>query len=254
MEEIDQKTQLLSSIPVERFLDIGACPGSFSAYVLGHLYRSIGFGISLPSDEGGHELALPGKLQRRYTLFHQDITRTTLPLESLHSMDLVIGDAHLLREPSGAIKVSSEPTKRYHYDILYYSQVIMALQAVRNGGNLLLKSQKVEWISVMRNLEEMESVCEMLECYKPEKCWSKNSSFYIICYGVKTASAAYTALLTKYNALLARLHEMRAEDGQGIFDAQEDEEEMIRSGLIDRMIPIVKNVWAVQVSCYDVVK
>ncbi|KAF9028661.1 hypothetical protein BDZ89DRAFT_1160196 [Hymenopellis radicata] len=67
-----------------RFLDLGCCPGGFSAYILEKNKLARSLGISLPTEAGGYAYCLESR-QRRETFLPADLTLFDLrPLDSSH--------------------------------------------------------------------------------------------------------------------------------------------------------------------------
>ncbi|KAJ7581527.1 hypothetical protein C8J56DRAFT_267420 [Mycena floridula] len=188
LKEIDEEIKVVPFKARITFLDVGCCPGGFSSYILSKNPSSIGLGISLPVEDGGHSFLLDEHLQYRFELHWSDITQyqlgpspynsnklRALPFASA-SFDLVLLDGHPLRQ--GGKRYSP-----YKSDILLISQLIIGLQAVSWGGTVVIKLARPERPLTARILYLFDKLSLSLATWKPICMHATRDTFYAVAKG-----------------------------------------------------------------------
>jgi hypothetical protein len=205
--ELQQDTQALTprltrAEPLQ-VLDICMAPGGYTASVLAITPGAKACGLSLPEELGGHKLHLkPGLAKVEYldvTMLIAEYSDSPVPpayprpelfssrRPFLHSkFDLIFCDGQVLR--------THEPYREKYREIyeplrLKASQLILALQRIHNGGNLIVLLHEVdEWRSVelLYQLSKFSDVA----LWKSKNHHQLRSSFYVIAKHVKVDSQA----------------------------------------------------------------
>ncbi|KAF8595965.1 hypothetical protein BDV93DRAFT_611152 [Ceratobasidium sp. AG-I] len=184
-------------VPGGCFLDLGCCPGGFSAHVLSKWPSARGVGISLPVEHGGHSLAVPTKLRDRLEVHWADVTMFNLAPHLLHeqwdtsiltphpiqprSFDFVMADGH--EHPA---MPTGNPRAVWNKDRLLLSQLLLALQAIKPGGTLLAKFTLQHSVLLTRRiivaLSRLSST--PVKSIKPTSIYADKKTFYILVQAV----------------------------------------------------------------------
>ena len=220
---------------------------------------AVGHGISLSVSQGGHEYLLDDHLRDRFELHIADLTYYQLgpfqlgdpklqdfPLSVRNqSFDLVIVDGHHLTKREGI--------RPWDRDRLLVSQMIIALQSVKRGGNVVIKLGKPEDGCTAKILFMLDTICAELVTCKPISMHKNRSTFYAICKGMDVGSEE-----GKWAYFLDHLKELwveitfRGEEGCGRLMKEEDLDfiipgkELVESYL-PRLIELGRDVWRGQV-------
>lgn len=130
---------------------------------------------------------LPTYLRARYTVHYADMTKYDLrdggsegsgpPLPfSSPSFDMVIVDGHALhtREFNSGVP-----------HILLITQIIIALEALNDGGIIFIKLSKLASFSTASIFYLFDSICSSLETIKPRTVHGNRGTFYTIARGVQ---------------------------------------------------------------------
>ncbi|KAF5372193.1 hypothetical protein D9758_005042 [Tetrapyrgos nigripes] len=268
-----------------RFLDLGCCPGGFSAYILKKNSQATGVGVSLPVDQGGHECALEIELLNRFTLHFADLTKydlrtirqatmangnliniagTTvdaiqsyLAIEnelgacaSSNKFDIILLDGHHLRTNTNTIE--------WEIDQLLISQFVIALSYVRSGGTLVIKQTVFERYMTAKMIRLFDLLCERVETVKPLTMHANRGSFYLVAHGVGRGVEGHRQeeFLTKLKEIWEELT-FGGQDGTGRFLNLEDFDFVVtteelkdseRSGeFLDKLVELGRKVWQGQI-------
>ncbi|KAF8906367.1 hypothetical protein CPB85DRAFT_1530152 [Mucidula mucida] len=174
-----------------RFLDLGCCPGGFSAYILEKNKLSRSLGISLPTEAGGYAYCLESR-QRRETFLPADLT--LFDLRPLDSSDVECAPGTLKPVPReitnrvfdltilGATPLSW--VTRADSQRLLVSQLILGLQGVKNGGTIIAVLQDPESPVTARVLYLLDKISRKITIHKSSVVHQARSSFYVIAQGV----------------------------------------------------------------------
>ncbi|KAF8910905.1 hypothetical protein CPB84DRAFT_1762780 [Gymnopilus junonius] len=190
LREIDQRLHFVASDKPLEFLDLGCCPGGFSSYVLEKNPNAIGYGISLPVIDGGHAFALEDHLRFRFNLVYQNLTYYQLGsciiedqrLKSLPDkisdriFDLVLLDGHQLRTQNSALP--------WDINRLLISQLIIALEAVKVGGTIVIKLPLPHKVVSAKILYLLRVLSTKLLVWKPVSMHGNRGTFYAVAKGV----------------------------------------------------------------------
>ena len=176
------------------------CPGGFSSYILSKNLRSTGTGISLPTQDGGHEFLLEENLRSRLDLNFTDLTTYQLgptfindprlnPLPfnaNTHRCDLVLLDGHPLR-PS----TQSSHDHQMMSNLLLISQLIIGLQAITTSGTIVMKLAKPERKVTAKIMYMLDMLSIHLASWKPVCMHATRDTFYIVAKGVGYGKQGY---------------------------------------------------------------
>ncbi|TBU61527.1 hypothetical protein BD310DRAFT_813138 [Dichomitus squalens] len=271
MEELDAATGILSSNHRGQlhFLDVCCAPGGFSSYVLGRKPLARGVGISLPVSSGGHGFKLEPYFRSRYDLIEKDILEYDHALHDLSDsparfpetmaqrFDLVIVDGHALRtylapfpyEPSADDLESAHHSYRGR---LIISQLIIALEAVRPGGTIVMRLSHIESFPATPILYLLDMLSDTLVVHKPRSMHAYRATFYVVAKGVAPARVAgqqahYLAGLRRLWAELScggssgRGRQMVHGDLDFIVTTSQ-----ILDSYVDRLVELGREVWQTQ--------
>lgn len=155
-----------------------------------------GLGISLPTEQGGHDYALESRLRSRHTLVFADLLAYDLSpssdygslgykhlppgLTSAKPFDLVILDGHYL---DAGYRSSDNPhTRSPKSDVqrLLVAQIVIAFQAVATGGTIVMKLGSPENHVTARVLWMLDQLCGELVTYKPRTSHATRNMFYAV--------------------------------------------------------------------------
>lgn len=191
-----------------------------------------GVGITLPEEEGGHSWGLTTEygetptfandVTRRFELVWHNILAYDLgPPNHAHSgehpafplagrsFDLVLLDGHLLRT-----RVQDDYARSDDWSRLLWSQLLIGLQCVAEGGTVVMKLSRAENIDTARVLYILERVSGELIAKKPGSVHRDRGTFYIVAKSVQQSRQ-----LDEYVAALQDLwYEMThgGKDGTGL--------------------------------------
>lgn len=231
-----------------------------------------GNGLSL-SPPVGYQLSIEGSELDRFQITYQDITRydfytdymsisdhelATLPTP-LHTLDLcplptlalqdfIIADGQVLRDYNvrGAESFPSHPAGFGPYSALLYAQLVLGLIFLRPGGTFVFRTTHCDRYYSINLIQKMQTISKV-KCFKPTKCWSDRSSFYVIAKRVRTNSPECAELVrtwVKYIYYLTTRNEIPKELSEEY--GSEREQEAIRRGEISQLVPILRKIWKVQ--------
>lgn len=196
-------------------LDLCAAPGGFVATALKYNPSATVCGISLPKSLGGHRLLVKfGRADRRVTVRYMDITllgteygldASQVALSNLSSerpylgqaFDLVFCDGQVLRTHA-----QHRDTEREKFEArrLTCSQLILALQRIRDGGTLIMLLHKVEAWNTLVTLRTV-SAFSKVQLFKPKKYHATRSSFYMVATDLKPGSPAARIAVEGWKAM-----------------------------------------------------
>lgn len=248
---------LLSRLSLMR-CRIRCCPGGFTSYILDRNSSATGYGISLDVEKGGHPFHLEKYHRARFQLLFADLTYFQLgpsvdsnpmlkPLPfrlKPRSFHLVVLDGHQLRTHKGA--------RGWDIDRLLISQLILALEAVRDGGTIVIKLSRLGHDRTAKVLCMLDMVCGSLSTCKPESMHAIRGTFYAIAKEVGQGADA-----ARLPAIIEGLRELwfeltfGGENGGGRFMLESDldfvisKEELI-DHYLDRLIELGRGVWMTQ--------
>jgi 23S rRNA U2552 (ribose-2'-O)-methylase RlmE/FtsJ len=219
-EEMDRETSVITLTATDsdtppRVLDIGMAPGGFTKTML-RSHRDVKIrGIILPLELGGLEVMLPrwktdSKIFLEFldvTMLAEEMGRSIKSIPTKHTdvarfsskrpyqgeiFDLVFCGATAQRAHARAdYRESSERLQ------LVTSQLILALQRLRDHGSLVLVLHKPEAFNtadVIRTFTRFSSV----SLFKPGKKHAIRSSFYMVATKVETQSKEMQASIVKW--------------------------------------------------------
>ncbi|KAG9048598.1 hypothetical protein FS837_012453 [Tulasnella sp. UAMH 9824] len=207
-----------------------------------------GTGVCLPVHDGGHLFMLPKYLRDRYTVHYADMTMYNLrngtgkgyaspPPFRPASFDLVVADGHPLHTREFNARVPH---------VLVVTQLIIAVNAVKEGGTIFIKLSKFASFNTASILYLLDSICSSMETVKPRTVHGNRGTFYTIVRGVQRGEALKRCLNV--------LHQMRQDflnsvlGSSGIWPAYEriTTIEQLKECYIPRLIELGTPVWEVQ--------
>jgi 23S rRNA U2552 (ribose-2'-O)-methylase RlmE/FtsJ len=191
-------------------LDICLAPGGYSATVLKYNRYAKVCGLSLPIDEGGHDVLLPGwQTDHRVKIKFTDITMLAaeigfpdLPLQDhpyapqfsndspfdSRTFDVVFCDGQVLHTHVRANDSKNEAFR------LTSAQIIIALQKVKPGGTMVMLLHQAYSPHTIRLLESFNHFSQ-ISLFKPTVSHTQRSSFYLVAKWVESKSEAACQLL-----------------------------------------------------------
>lgn len=222
-----------------------------------------GVGISLPVHEGGHTFALEEHHRCRFKLIQADLTyyrlgpashphaiqgKELLPLPlavRLQTFDVVLLDGHHLR--------TQPKTREWDWDRLLISQIIIALQAVKRGGTIVIKLGNPERFNIAILLLMLDFVSSSVQTCKPQTIHGLRGTFYAVAKGVGEGREAgrLPEILESLRQLWLDLT-VGGEEGVGRFMTRDDlnfvmtDAELFQDQQLDRLIELSRGVWNVQ--------
>ncbi|KAG8916226.1 hypothetical protein FRC01_003286 [Tulasnella sp. 417] len=247
MHDMNRQMKFIPDGPLN-FLDLGCAPGGYSKCILETNPSAIGTGVCLPVNDGGHLFMLPKHMRARYTVHYADMTKYNLrkgggnrhaypPPFQPASFDLVVADGHPLH--------TREFNARVPY-VLVVTQLIIAINAVKEGGTIFIKLSKLASFNTACVLYLLDSICSSLETIKPRTVHGNRGTFYTIARGVQRGE-----VLKGY---LNVLHQMRQELLNSDLDSGRVPRvyerittfARLKEGYIPRLIELGTPVWEVQ--------
>lgn len=194
-------------------LDLCMAPGGFTDSVFKRNCYAKVCGISLSVSRGGHEMILPNwqsdpRIRVRFldiTMLAAEMDVTSVPAEHPdatnfvfdrpfygEAFDLVFCDGQVLRTHSRA----EYREKREAWRLLT-SQLVLALQRVKQDGKIVILLHKLEaWDTVLLlyTLRKFSS----LQLFKPQRKHAIRSSFYVVAEQIQTQSPWFQASVTTW--------------------------------------------------------
>lgn len=190
-------------------------------------------------------------LRNRYTSHYADMTKYNLYRGNVkgygrplpfppESFNLVILDGHLLYTRDFDARASH---------VLLITQLVIALDAVKEGGTLFIKLSRLASLPTASVLYLLDSICTSLETLKPRKLYGSRRSFYAVVRGVRRGESL--------DRWIGILHQMRQECVNG--EASWDQLQLVygriitlrwlKENYIPRLIELGTPVWEVQKEC-----
>ncbi|KAH8808399.1 hypothetical protein F5884DRAFT_732738 [Xylogone sp. PMI_703] len=175
-----------------KILDLCMAPGGYSAAALNHHRKAKVFGITLPESQGGHEVVLDksklaGLQKIDITMLAAEFFNKPVPPNHPerssfsmlrpfrhHSFHLIFCDGIILRTHERAIR--RRVTEAFR---LRFSQLILALHRISEGGTLVMLLHKVDQWSSMLILYQFSQFSN-IELFKPVRKHGARSSFYMV--------------------------------------------------------------------------
>ncbi|KAB5513036.1 hypothetical protein GE09DRAFT_638786 [Coniochaeta sp. 2T2.1] len=196
-------------------------PGGFSAAALALNPAAQLRGITLPPDNGGHDLLLPvdgDGVQVEYTditllagvmgvsrdeiaASHPDAAnfRYDNPFSDLR-FDLVFCDGQVLRTHEVhryAYREKCEATR------LLTSQLVLAFGRIREGGTLVVLLHRVDMFATAQLLYMVSRVADV-RLFKSRKAWKMRGAFYLVAENVRPGCAEAVEMVERWKALWRR--------------------------------------------------
>ncbi|KAG9048596.1 hypothetical protein FS837_012451 [Tulasnella sp. UAMH 9824] len=247
MHDMNRQMKFIPDGPLS-FLDLGCAPGGYSKCIMETNPMATGTGVCLPIHDGGHLFMLPKYMRTRYTVHYADMTKYNLrkgegngyaypPPFQPASFDLVIADGHPLH--------SREFNARVPH-VLLVTQLIIAINAVKEGGTILIKLSKPGSFNTASILYLLDSICSSLETIKPRTVHGNRGTFYAIARGVQRAEA-----LKGYLNILCQMRRELLDSGADSGSVPRVYERItslaqLKEGYIARLIELGTPVWEVQ--------
>ncbi|OAR01487.1 hypothetical protein LLEC1_03095 [Akanthomyces lecanii] len=187
-----------------KILDMCMAPGGFLSTALSKSPGSTAVAFTLPPSDGGHDILLSKRLDRRVqtryadiTMFAKDMGVDTIPtshpdaanflprqLEPSRAFDLAICDGQVLRTHKRPEYREAREARR-----LSMTQFAMGLKHLRAGGTMVILLHKLdsyETASLVQTFGEFSSV----KLFKPTKAHTRKSSFYMVASNVQSQQPA----------------------------------------------------------------
>jgi 23S rRNA U2552 (ribose-2'-O)-methylase RlmE/FtsJ len=221
--EMDENTSVITLAAADgsqspRVLDVGIAPGGFAQTVLRKHRDARIRGITLPSEMGGLRIMLPGwrdNLNVRIefadiTMLASEMGRSATSIPTQHpdiakfssrrpfqneTFDLVFCGATGAKTQRA--NASAEHHKSHEWLRLATSQLVFALQRLRNQGSLVLVMHRLESFDtteVIRTFTKCSNVC----LFKSKTKHAITSSFYMVAMEVDTQSEEMQSAVVKW--------------------------------------------------------
>ena len=246
-------------------LDLCMAPGGYTASALKFNPHARVSGITLPEDEGGHQLLVKwGSSDSRVQVAQMDITMLwsefcdeSIPedypdkIKVLHgerpyldkSFDLVFCDGQVLRTQKRSTFREGKENLR-----LICSQLILAMQRIRLGGTMIILLHRTDAWDTVKLLFQFNSFAN-IQLFKPQKKHGIKSSFYLIATHVNpTHSVAISAVKAwKEDWREATFAYRENTIGPGKTRARDnDEESHVLNEFGSTLIELGEPIWAIQ--------
>ncbi|KAF2727775.1 hypothetical protein EJ04DRAFT_450687, partial [Polyplosphaeria fusca] len=245
-------------------LDLCMAPGGFVAYFRERFPDGRVDAITLPVEEGGHQVVLPFGSRNDHvhvtfadvTMFAAEMGVQIIPREhpeerkllaqwpySHQSYDLVICDGQALRTQNLA-----EYRKTCEQSRLFNAQLVLALKKVRPGGTiiaLLHKLHKLRTFSLLRVFSKFSDI----QLFKHKRFHAEKSSFYLVAKNVRLESQNAIDAARKFARSWVRgtfpdpTGSSEDNDNDGFNDR---EAELLLEDFGGKFVCLAKPVWEVQ--------
>ncbi|KAJ5671508.1 hypothetical protein N7507_000635 [Penicillium longicatenatum] len=250
-------------------LDLCMAPGGFSATVLKYNRFAQVCAISLPTNEGGLEIYLPGWQENKRLkvqmlnlamlsaeLGFPELALADQPSASKFSnhipyagrkFDLIFCDGHVL--PSSDPEQDLTSQRR-----LADAQSVMALQRVKSAGTIVVLLHQVYNPRVLRLLEAFDRISQ-ITLLKPPFCHAKRTSFYLVAKNVDPQHEVACRLIRDMrNSWRVRTgNAFGLEIPKDLKEPQDEEEPMegIMHSFGEKLITLAEPVWKIQTEAME---
>ncbi|EEP81605.1 predicted protein [Uncinocarpus reesii 1704] len=244
-------------------LDICMAPGGFSATTLKYNKYSRIYGLSLPEEEGGHQIFLQNwRNDPRVQILQMDITMLSTefgspdllppdnalasrfsdcrPFDGLEA-DLVFCDGQVLRTHERAIGSKFEATR------LMTAQLILALQRIKNGGTIVVLLHRANSPRIVELLYIFSQFAE-IDLFKPTSSHATRSSFYLIAKNVDPTNSGFCRMLENLKSSWKRktLQAFNDEPQDSERTVSGDTMEDILQSFGEKLISLGEPIWEIQ--------
>jgi 23S rRNA U2552 (ribose-2'-O)-methylase RlmE/FtsJ len=189
-------------------LDTCAAPGGFVTIALDQNPSATVCALSLPKDLGGHPFLVAHSPQVRVRFmditqlgFEYGLTKDEMQSDMSFErpyqgteFDLVFCDGQVLRTNA---EHREESLEMYAASRLTSSQLILAMNRIKQGGTLIMLLHKVEAWDTIKLLATISDFSD-IQLFKPSKIHAARSSFYLIAKNVQPTSPAALAAVEKW--------------------------------------------------------
>lgn len=265
-QELDEATGIItrSGTPDRplQVLDLCLAPGGFSKGTLTLRPKAQIKGITISDKDGGHTVMLQPADGVR--IVYADITmfsaeygmpNSTIPENhpdkgkfsdfrpfGVSRFDLVFCDAQVLRTQDRGEHRGPEIEKIR----IRAAQIVMALQRVKVGGNMLILLQHGETPDSIDIIRDISDISGEIEFWKPKNTWAVKSTFYLIARNVNPTTLMAQSIIKKYQALwqLATLHGVAPQK-------TEKEVEVIMKAFGERLVKMSETIWKIQLDALE---
>ncbi|KAF8847315.1 hypothetical protein BDZ45DRAFT_607666 [Acephala macrosclerotiorum] len=238
-------------------LDLCMAPGGYTASALKHNPAAKAVGITLPPDQGGHQVFLDSS---RSTVFYHDITMfakefgvdevpVTHPGHASFSaerpflnqrFDLVFCDGQVLRTHK-----RPEYRERTERDRLRISQLILALQRIRPGGTLIMLLHIIEALDTIELLYRFSQFSN-IRVFKPLRKHAIRSTFYLIAKNVEPNSEAARLAVKAWKEAWWNATFGGAEGIGTSIDVDDDYAQSVIDAFGGRLTRLARPLWRIQ--------
>ncbi len=185
----------------------------------------------------------------------------TFPSSMRTQFQLVIIDGHALRtytSPTMQPQLDNLDAKEAHIsyrDSLHIAQLIIALEAVRQGGTILTRLSHIEAFPATHILYLLDQLSDELVVYKPRSMHAYRRTFYVVAKGIcRRAPDRLMELKARYVAGLRQLWSELRRGGPGGGRRQMSSRDLdfivstedIRGEYLDRLVELGRSVWRTQ--------
>lgn len=272
-QEMDENTSVITFAAADgdqspRVLDIGMAPGGFTQTVLRKHRDARIRGITLPSDMGGLRIMLPGwRNNLKIRIEFADVTMlvnemglgrpatfipTRHPNTATFSSKRLFGDEIFDLVFCGATGATTrracagaehhEPHKRLR---LATSQLVFALQRLRNQGSLVLVMHKPESFDTAEIIRTFTK-CSSVRLFKSKTKHAITSSFYMVAREVDTRSEEMQSAVVKWKE---QWENAMCQSGEALPTCPRASEDQVREMLAEfgpQLIDLATPLWKIQ--------
>jgi hypothetical protein len=244
-------------------LNLCMAPGGYTWSLLQVIPQACIYGITLPSEIGGHPMLLPfgndnpsvevklmditmlavefGTALAKIPAKHPEATEFSAetPYQGL-VFDIVLCDGQVLRTHRRAEYRQDRESFR-----LTISQLIFGMKRIKVGGTLIILLHKVDAWNTIKLLKAFDTFSK-IELFKPEKIHGKRSSFYLIAKDVQPDHAEAIKALENWK-IDWWMATFAGEECTG--ELQEDSEETVYSLLNafgPKLVGLGTGIWSIQ--------
>lgn len=268
--EMDENTSVITLAAdgnqSPRVLDIGMAPGGFTQTVLRKHRDARIRGITLPSEMGGLRIMLPGwrddlKVRIEFadiTMLANEMGRPATSIPTQHPDIAKFSSKRPFQNETFDLVfcgATGATTRRAHADAEHHeshkrlrlatSQLVLALQRLRNQGSLVLVMHKPESFDTAEIIRTFTK-CSSVRLFKSKTKHAITSSFYMVAMGVDTQSEEMQSAVVKWKK---QWEDATFQSDEALSTCPRASEDQVREMLADfgpQLIDLATPLWKIQ--------
>jgi 23S rRNA U2552 (ribose-2'-O)-methylase RlmE/FtsJ len=164
----------IKNINIEKFIDVCSAPGIYSKILLKKFTNSIGYGISLPINEGGIPFIINNE---RFNIIYKNIMDENYNLSINDKLDLGIGSC---------VSYTFDAKNAYFLNLdLIFKSLILILSNLKPNGNLII-NLTIKNIDLAFNIINiLNNMFSSFKLWKSSTIWVTKKTFYYFGYNFK---------------------------------------------------------------------